>query len=111
MKKQLFNNIFMKKKNEHQQTLISVCAWCPKEEYPKLKSNEEYTHGMCRKHYRKLSIRKNISISFRIAEFFDTTSIFVSNQSKKYLKRLKSSLKSPDRNLEDRTDIVDQRKN
>lgn len=108
MKNKIFNNIFVKKKNERQQTLISVCAWCPKDDYPKLKKNEEYTHGMCRKHYRKLSIRKNFSISFRIAEFFDSTSLYMTTRSKKYLERLKDSLKTPYKRIQN--DIVDQRK-
>ncbi len=34
--------------------LVSVCAWCPKFSHPKLKSGEEYTHGICTNHLRQL---------------------------------------------------------
>lgn len=34
--------------------LVLACAWCPKEKYPPLKKNEEYTHGICREHKQKI---------------------------------------------------------
>ncbi len=39
-------------------TMVNVCAWCPKESYPTLKSTEEYTHGLCEKHYRMLTSKQ-----------------------------------------------------
>lgn len=39
-------------------TLIRVCAWCPKNEYPPLKDSEDYTHGLCEKHYKMLKNRQ-----------------------------------------------------
>lgn len=38
--------------------LINVCAWCPKNTYPKLAPNEDYTHGLCDKHYMLLRQQK-----------------------------------------------------
>jgi hypothetical protein len=31
--------------------IVRVCAWCPKETYPKLEMWQTYSHGICRKHY------------------------------------------------------------
>lgn len=41
--------------------LIPVCAWCPKEEYPLLKAREDYTHGLCERHYHELRSRGGFS--------------------------------------------------
>jgi hypothetical protein len=38
--------------------LVNVCAWCPKENYPKIHMWQKYTHGLCEKHYRMLSKHK-----------------------------------------------------
>lgn len=39
--------------------MIKVCAWCPKNSYPKLKKSEEYTHGLCEKHYEEIRIKRD----------------------------------------------------
>ncbi|CAN5184627.1 hypothetical protein BH09PAT1_BH09PAT1_1150 [soil metagenome] len=41
-------------------TMINVCAWCPKNKYPKLKDTEEYTHGLCDKHYLMLKEERKL---------------------------------------------------
>ncbi len=69
--------------------LIKVCAWCPKGSYPRLKHGETYTHGLCRKHYRQISNRKNLAISLLLIELIDHTVTY----SNKYMKRLKSAVK------------------
>lgn len=35
-------------------TLVWACAWCPRNTWQKLKPNEDYTHGICKKHFKKL---------------------------------------------------------
>ncbi len=50
--------------------LVKVCAWCPKDSYPKLHHWQSYTHGLCRKHYSIL--QKNTSKSLMQ---FDTDKI------------------------------------
>lgn len=39
--------------------VISACAWCPPDTYKKLAKNQEYSHGICKKHkeYLILQIR------------------------------------------------------
>ncbi len=61
--------------------LVSVCAWCPKDIYPTLMSNQEYTHGLCKKHYRQLHIRKRHLVS----QFIYRTTLLSINQY--YLKK------------------------
>lgn len=39
--------------------IVKVCAWCPKEEYPKLLMWQSYSHGICKKHYAMLQ-KKNV---------------------------------------------------
>ncbi len=34
--------------------LIEACAWCPRSLYPDLSEDQEYTHGICSKHYKSL---------------------------------------------------------
>lgn len=38
----------------YSKTMVRVCAWCPRDQYPILKESEEYTHGLCEKHYKML---------------------------------------------------------
>jgi hypothetical protein len=52
-------------------TLIWVCAWCPKEKYPALLKGEEYTHGMCRKHYAQIRNKRSLIRVLGIAELFE----------------------------------------
>ena len=98
-------NLFSKHKKPVLRTLVNVCAWCPKRNYPALKDGQEYTHGMCKKHYKKLSIKKNLPLTFLIAEFLETTfnkldvkkrnsSVALLSYSKKYLQQLKTILKT-----------------
>lgn len=53
MKKYIFVKFPQKATIEQKKTrtLINVCAWCPKEEYPRLTTDEDYTHELCEKHY------------------------------------------------------------
>lgn len=88
MTSRLWPNIFYNPK-----TLVKVCAWCPKADYPLLKKGEEYTHGMCRKHYRQLSIKKDLALSLLIAEFIEKTRNQLEKKSKKSLKRLHAKIK------------------
>jgi hypothetical protein len=105
MKRKSIMRLFSLKKQPEKRILVNVCAWCPKGNYPALKVGQEYTHGMCRKHYKKLSIKKNLPISFLIAEFLETTfksldikkrnsSFILLSLSKKYLMQLKTILKT-----------------
>lgn len=73
--------------------LIKVCAWCPKDTYPALKPGEEYTHGMCHKHYRQLSIKKDLALSLLIAELFEKTRDQLGKKRRTSLKRLHTSVK------------------
>lgn len=107
MKHNTVKNIFSKQKSGNGKTLIKVCAWCPKKDYPQLKPTEEFTHGMCRKHYRELSVKKNMAVSLFISELinktltrFDTldektrkSSASFFSQSSRYLKRLENALR------------------
>jgi len=34
--------------------LIKACAWCPRSLYPALSKDQEYTHGVCGKHFLSL---------------------------------------------------------
>lgn len=43
------------KKKKKVKKLINVCAWCPKNTYPPLNEFEEYSHGLCERHYQLLS--------------------------------------------------------
>jgi len=75
---------------------VNVCAWCPKKNYPDLKPWEEYTHGLCRKHYRKLSVKRDFAIALLIAELVKKTSLNIGNmddKTRRYLRKLESSLK------------------
>lgn len=103
MKDKLLKHLKIKKKPHR--SLVKVCAWCPKKYYPALKQGQEYTHGMCKKHYKELSINKDLPMSFHIAEFIETTwnnfgedkirlYSSISLRSKKYLKQLKKALKA-----------------
>ena len=53
MKDELFVQVTLDKKRTAKK-LVSVCAWCPKKDYPVLESFEDYTHGLCEKHYQEL---------------------------------------------------------
>jgi len=57
----------------HTKKLIKVCAWCAKTDYPLLKKNEEYTHGICGKHYRKITNDVNLAHSFVAQGILHTT--------------------------------------
>lgn len=54
----------------HVKTLIWVCAWCSKKRYPTLMRDEEYTHGICRKHYKKLNRGKDFPLLLIINEVY-----------------------------------------
>lgn len=56
MSTQLFLNIQRYIPNKSTD-LVMACAWCPKTTYPKLKINQQYTHGMCEKHKQGFIIR------------------------------------------------------
>ncbi|GEM_PF-2775789 len=87
---QIFKDILINRKALQDSRLIKVCAWCPKEDYPVLFAGQEYTHGMCRKHYRKLSNRQELAFSLLFEEFIDSTiTHFKAVKENKYLKRLK----------------------
>src|SRR4051812_4836365 len=98
-----------KQKSGNGKTLIKVCAWCPKKDYPKLEPWQEYTHGMCRNHYRQMSARKNVAISLVFSELLEqaisgldkldektkkSSASFVSHTNK-YLKRIEDALRCP----------------
>jgi hypothetical protein len=55
----LLKKIIISLINKQQLYLVRVCAWCPKDKYPKLHMWQKYTHGICHKHYRLLS-KKNV---------------------------------------------------
>lgn len=62
MKKTIFVKIptedkEVKSRTEPFRIMVNVCAWCPREEYPHLKDLEEYTHGLCDKHYKILTTK------------------------------------------------------
>ena len=105
MQRKSISKLFSQKKKSVKRILVSVCEWCPKGNYPVLKGGEEYTHGMCRKHYKQLSIKKNLPVSFLIAELIETTYntldvktrktyVALFSFSKKYLMQLKTSILS-----------------
>lgn len=50
---------FLSLKRDVDRQLVNVCAWCPKDGYPMLKAWQEYTHGICRRHYKEVRIRQN----------------------------------------------------
>ena len=54
MKKSFFVKLPKEATTESFRIMVNVCAWCPKEDYPQLKELEEYTHGLCDKHYHML---------------------------------------------------------
>jgi hypothetical protein len=87
----LSNNIPSPMKNSS--SLIKVCAWCPKKDYPQLQSGQDYTHGMCHKHYRELSIKKDLAISLLIAELIERTRSKIYQKRKDSFKRLHTSVK------------------
>jgi len=98
MKTGIIKKLFFRpqRKAKKDRSLIKVCAWCPKKEYPALKPWEEYTHGMCRKHYRQLSIKKDMALSLLIAEMFQSFLTRVDNADEKtkvYLKKLEGSFR------------------
>jgi hypothetical protein len=55
MRDELFIKITNATGSKKIKRLVSVCAWCPKDSYPELADSEEYTHGLCEKHYQMLS--------------------------------------------------------
>lgn len=88
MTSKLWRNIF-----SNPRPLVKVCAWCPKDEYPSLKKGEEYTHGMCRRHYRELSSKKDLALSLLITEFIENTKNSLDKKSRKSLKRLHARIR------------------
>lgn len=79
----------MKSIARNQPKFIKVCAWCPNTNYPALSINEEYTHGMCLKHYKQLSLHKQIPLELYISTFLEKTfSKFSINNCTKKLKKL-----------------------
>jgi len=80
----------MKKQSTKHPKLIKVCAWCPKKDYPKLEVNQEYTHGMCLKHYRQLSMHKEIPFELYISSFCQMTSTVLSKKKRTMIKYLQS---------------------
>ena len=88
----LSNNIPSSMKNSS--SLIKVCAWCPKADYPALRPGQDYTHGMCRKHYRQLSIKKDLALSLLIAELIERARSKIHQKKEKSLNRLHASVKS-----------------
>jgi len=34
--------------------LVFACAWCPKSQRPRIKQDEEYSHGVCQRHFARL---------------------------------------------------------
>lgn len=58
MEDELFIKIQSTTKGKTVKRLINVCAWCPKNTYPKLETHEDYTHGLCEKHYQILRSQK-----------------------------------------------------
>ncbi len=58
MKNEMFVKIRNDASSKRVKKLINVCAWCPKSSYPKLEEYEDYTHGLCEKHYQLLKTSK-----------------------------------------------------
>src|SRR5688572_6410608 len=72
---------------KHSKRMIKVCAWCPKTGYPTLKKNQEYTHGICRKHYRLISKKKDLALGLLANEIVAATLVTIDSTSEKFRKQ------------------------
>ena len=76
--------------------LIWVCAWCSKEKYPILLRGEEYTHGICRRHYRKLNSGKDFSLRLILNEVYQRSLSQLHHRKAKLAKHFRMFYSLPD---------------